>query len=88
MHKAALIHSRLAGCVYYEMRTGLKPLPDRRSFLSTLVSALKQAEGKYRCTVRLLVSVDRGASVEEAQETIDAAIGAFEVITTSSPGSV
>lgn len=104
-----------AGCVYYEMRTGLKPLPDKKSFLELLGSAIKRAEGKHGITVksriespkhdntpchdahtplpspldgssqyatppqvRLLVSVDRGASVQDSMETIDAAIAAFE----------
>jgi adenosine deaminase len=66
------------GCVYFEMRTGLKELPDRRTFLSELVSALKLAQAKYGLITRLLLSVNRGASVEDCKETIDIAIETFE----------
>ena len=66
------------GCVYFEMRTGLKKLPDRRTFLSELVSALKLAQAKYGLITRLLLSIDRGASVEDCKETVDIAIETFE----------
>lgn len=66
------------GCMYLELRTGLKKLPDRRTFLSEVVSTLEVAQGKNNIVVRLLVSVDRGASVEDAKETIDVAIEAFK----------
>eukprot|EP00960_Hanusia_phi_P002176 62568-Hanusia_phi.AAC.3 len=66
------------GCVYLELRTGLKHLPDRKTFLSEVISTINVAQGKHGIIVRLLVSVDRGASLEDARETISIAIDAYE----------
>lgn len=66
------------GCVYLELRTGLKHLPDRKTFLSEVISTINLAQGKHGIIVRLLVSVDRGASVEDARETISIAVDAYE----------
>jgi adenosine deaminase len=66
------------GCVYYEIRTGLKALPDRRTFLSELISTLKYSQAKYGLITRLIASVDRGASIAECKETIDVVVQAFQ----------
>ena len=56
----------------------MKTLPDRRTFLSELVACLNLAQAKCGIITRLLLSVDRGASVQDCKETIDIAIEAFE----------
>jgi hypothetical protein len=56
----------------------MKTLPDRRTFLSELVASLNLAQAKCGIITRLLLSVDRGASVQDCKETIDIAIEAFE----------
>jgi len=56
----------------------MKTLPDRRTFLSELVASLNLAQAKCGVITRLLLSVDRGASVQDCKETIDIAIEAFE----------
>lgn len=65
------------GCVYYEMRTGLKRLPDKRTFLAELVAALSVAQQRSGIVIRLLISVDRGAALAEARENITIATEAF-----------
>ena len=76
------------GCVYYEIRTGLKKLPDKRTFLAELIATLGTAQAKYGLITRLLLSVDRGASVEDCKETIDIAIDAFEGQSTAIGGGI
>ena len=74
------------GTVYLELRIGLKPVPTKREYLETLLSAIGEAALLHPyCTVKLLLSVARDTPVSYAREQV---VLAIEHVRTHQPDPV